>query len=180
MILHKLTNGMCGNFFFIVVQLCSNNELKVVNFYQWNFCKQYHVLFQKINYNLLLTYASYTWLFLLFNMLYNIWYDFAYLLDDVISLKSWLDLHAIIISGFALFNKQFALIMWSKFIFLIKMCFIRKWSRRSMLTKPCWNIIDIFVACMIVHITITNVYWFVNILFKKIHWNFLYSDLKVL
>jgi hypothetical protein len=49
MILYKLTNGMCGKYFFIVVQLCSNNELKVVNFYQWNFGKQlYHVLFQKI------------------------------------------------------------------------------------------------------------------------------------
>lgn len=82
----------------------------------------------------------------------------AYLLDDAISSKSWLDLHAIIISGFALFNQQFALIMWSKLNFLIKMCFIHKWNRKSILTKPCWNIIDVFVACMIAHMTITNVY----------------------
>lgn len=37
--------------------------------------------------------------------------DLAYLLDDAISFKSCLDLHAIIISGFALFNQQSTLIM---------------------------------------------------------------------
>jgi hypothetical protein len=48
MILYKLTNNMRGKCFFIAVQLCSNKELKVVNFYQWNFHKQlYHILFQK-------------------------------------------------------------------------------------------------------------------------------------
>jgi hypothetical protein len=56
MILYKLANGMCGIFIFIVVQLCSNNELKVFNFYQCNFCKQlYHMLFQILK----LQFASY-------------------------------------------------------------------------------------------------------------------------
>jgi hypothetical protein len=41
--------------------------------------------------------------------------DFSYLLDDAISLKPWLDLHAIIINGFVLFNQQFVLIIWSNF-----------------------------------------------------------------